>query len=68
MSAFLAATCAAVLAAGPATGAAPGAAKARVRRSTVCLQETNGAWAITHEHASVPFHGSTGQAAVDLPP
>ncbi|MQA86610.1 MAG: DUF4440 domain-containing protein [Streptosporangiales bacterium] len=37
-------------------------------RATVCLSKIDGAWVITHEHASVPFDGKTGAASVDLQP
>lgn len=37
-------------------------------RATVCLRKINGAWVITHEHASVPFDGATGTASADLTP
>jgi ketosteroid isomerase-like protein len=37
-------------------------------RSTVCFRKTDGAWAVTHEHTSVPFDAESGRASVDLKP
>jgi uncharacterized protein (TIGR02246 family) len=37
-------------------------------RATVCYRKINGAWRITHEHASVPFDVASGQASLDLKP
>lgn len=38
-------------------------------RSTVCLRRTGGAWLITHEHTSTPFHmDGSFLAATDLQP
>jgi ketosteroid isomerase-like protein len=37
-------------------------------RATVGLVKRDGAWQVTHEHTSVPFDASTGQAALELTP
>jgi uncharacterized protein (TIGR02246 family) len=38
-------------------------------RATVCLRRIDGAWKVTHEHASVPFYmDGSYKAAVDLEP
>ena len=38
-------------------------------RITLCLRKTRGAWLITHEHVSTPFHmDGSFRAAVDLQP
>lgn len=37
-------------------------------RATVCYQQTNGQWLITHEHSSVPFDVETGKALMSLKP
>ncbi|GAA0603725.1 hypothetical protein GCM10009416_46670 [Craurococcus roseus] len=38
-------------------------------RTTLCLKRAGGAWAIVHEHNSVPMRmGGSGLAAVDLEP
>ena len=37
-------------------------------RFTVCLQNKNGQWFVTHEHVSAPFNPETGQASIDLKP
>jgi ketosteroid isomerase-like protein len=37
-------------------------------RSTVCLRKENEKWMITHQHTSVPFDATTGEAALDLKP
>ena len=33
-------------------------------RATSCLRRRDGAWAIVHEHASVPFDADSGQAVL----
>ena len=35
-------------------------------RATVCFRKIAGRWLVTHEHNSVPFDMSTGQASLDL--
>lgn len=37
-------------------------------RATFCFHRIDGSWQITHEHDSVPFDPSTGQASLDLEP
>lgn len=37
-------------------------------RITLCFRRTEGKWAITHEHQSVPFDMQTFQAQLDLKP
>ena len=37
-------------------------------RATVCYRKIDGAWMVTHEHASVPFDVESGQASLDLKP
>jgi len=37
-------------------------------RTTMGLQKTDGVWAITHEHNSVPFDAESGKASLDLTP
>jgi ketosteroid isomerase-like protein len=37
-------------------------------RATLCFHRIDGEWRITHEHDSVPFDPSTGQASLDLEP
>ena len=37
-------------------------------RATICYRKVDGAWQVTHEHASVPFDGASGRALVDLEP
>ena len=38
-------------------------------RATVCFRRIDGAWKVTHEHVSVPFHmDGSFRAAVDLAP
>jgi uncharacterized protein (TIGR02246 family) len=37
-------------------------------RATVCYRHIDGAWTITHAHASVPFDVASGQASLDLKP
>lgn len=37
-------------------------------RATFCFHRIDGEWRITHEHDSVPFDPSTGQASLDLAP
>lgn len=37
-------------------------------RSTLCWQNIDGDWTITHEHSSVPFDMKTGQASMELTP
>jgi ketosteroid isomerase-like protein len=37
-------------------------------RSTVCFRKADNKWAITHEHASVPFDVKTGLASLDVKP
>jgi ketosteroid isomerase-like protein len=37
-------------------------------RSTVCFRQDEGAWAVAHEHTSVPFDAASGKASVDLKP
>jgi ketosteroid isomerase-like protein len=35
-------------------------------RATVCCRRIDGAWKITHAHASVPFDVASGKASLDL--
>ena len=35
-------------------------------RATVCFQQRDGQWLITHEHGSVPFDPENGKALMDL--
>src|SRR5215207_6868099 len=37
-------------------------------RSTVCFRKVGGAWAVAHEHTSVPFDAESGKASVGLKP
>ena len=37
-------------------------------RSTVCCQQSNNRWIITHEHISLPFDPKSGMAVIDLAP
>jgi ketosteroid isomerase-like protein len=37
-------------------------------RSTVCFRKVEGAWALAHEHTSVPFDAESGKASVNLKP
>jgi len=37
-------------------------------RSTVCFRKVEGAWAVAHEHTSVPFDAESGRASVNLKP
>ena len=37
-------------------------------RSTVCFRKVDGAWAVAHEHTSVPFDAESGKASVGLKP
>ena len=37
-------------------------------RATICYRRIDGAWQVTHEHASVPFDVASGRAALDLEP
>jgi uncharacterized protein (TIGR02246 family) len=37
-------------------------------RATVGYRKIDGAWRVTHEHASVPFDPASGQAALGLQP
>ncbi|MGH6921701.1 MAG: YybH family protein, partial [Geminicoccaceae bacterium] len=37
-------------------------------RATICYRRIDGAWTITHEHASVPFDVASGRASLDLAP
>jgi ketosteroid isomerase-like protein len=37
-------------------------------RSTVCFRKVEGAWAVAHEHTSVPFDAESGKASVNLKP
>ncbi|MGH6918637.1 MAG: YybH family protein [Geminicoccaceae bacterium] len=37
-------------------------------RATICYRRIDGAWTITHEHASVPFDVASGRASLDLEP
>ena len=37
-------------------------------RATLCCRRIDGNWRIVHDHESVPFDPSTGQAQLGLPP
>jgi len=37
-------------------------------RATICYRKVDGAWHVTHEHASVPFDVASGRASLDLEP
>jgi uncharacterized protein (TIGR02246 family) len=37
-------------------------------RATICYRKVDGAWRVTHEHASVPFNVASGRASLDLEP
>jgi ketosteroid isomerase-like protein len=37
-------------------------------RATVGFRKIGGKWTVTHEHSSVPFEMTSGQAAMDLKP
>jgi uncharacterized protein (TIGR02246 family) len=37
-------------------------------RATLCCRRTEGRWLIIHDHESVPFDPSSGQALIDLAP
>jgi uncharacterized protein (TIGR02246 family) len=37
-------------------------------RATICYRKVEGAWRVTHEHASVPFDAASGRASLDLAP
>jgi ketosteroid isomerase-like protein len=37
-------------------------------RATICYRRIDGAWMVTHEHASVPFDVASGRASLDLEP
>jgi ketosteroid isomerase-like protein len=37
-------------------------------RATICYRKVDGAWRVTHEHASVPFDVASGRASLDLEP
>ena len=37
-------------------------------RATICYRRVDGAWQVTHEHASVPFDAASGRASLDLEP
>jgi ketosteroid isomerase-like protein len=37
-------------------------------RSTVYFRKDEGAWAVAHEHTSVPFDAESGKASVGLKP
>jgi ketosteroid isomerase-like protein len=37
-------------------------------RATVGYRKSDGAWLVTHQHASVPFDVASGQASLDLRP
>jgi uncharacterized protein (TIGR02246 family) len=37
-------------------------------RATICYRKFEGAWRVTHEHASVPFDVASGRASLDLAP
>ena len=37
-------------------------------RATICYRKVDGAWQVTHEHASVPVDAASGRASLDLEP
>ena len=37
-------------------------------RATICFRKVDGAWQVTHEHASVPFDAVSGRASLDFEP
>ena len=37
-------------------------------RATICYRKVDGAWRVTHEHASVPFNVASGRVSLDLEP
>ena len=37
-------------------------------RAPICYRRIDGAWMVTHEHASVPFDIASGRASLDLEP
>jgi ketosteroid isomerase-like protein len=37
-------------------------------RATVCYRRIDGAWMVTHQHASVPFDAESGKASLGLKP
>jgi len=37
-------------------------------RSTMCFRKYDGRWMVVHEHSSVPFDPTTGEASLDLEP
>jgi ketosteroid isomerase-like protein len=37
-------------------------------RATICYRKVDGAWRVTHEHASAPFNVASGRASLDLEP
>jgi ketosteroid isomerase-like protein len=37
-------------------------------RTTVCFEQLDGSWKVTHEHTSVPFDAQSGKASLDLTP
>ena len=37
-------------------------------RATICCQQIDGEWLITHQHSSVPFDMETGKASLDIKP
>jgi uncharacterized protein (TIGR02246 family) len=37
-------------------------------RATLCCEQVDGRWRIVHDHESVPFDPSTGQAQISLEP
>ena len=37
-------------------------------RATLCCRRMDGRWRIVHDHESVPFDPTTGQALINLPP
>jgi uncharacterized protein (TIGR02246 family) len=37
-------------------------------RATICYHRIDGAWMVTHEHASVPFDIASGRASLDVEP
>jgi uncharacterized protein (TIGR02246 family) len=37
-------------------------------RATICYRKVDGAWQVTHEHASVPFDVASGRASLNLEP
>jgi ketosteroid isomerase-like protein len=37
-------------------------------RATLCCRRIDGRWLVTHDHESVPFDPTSGQALTDLEP